>query len=353
MFRYKTWVLAGSLIVILAACQAAGVEETPTVELQPTQIMAVTETEPLPSSPVATHTVTRRPAATSTVTSTVRPAAAVLTATPSITPTEILPKVRVRVLSIMLRSGPGTVHQVLDTFSEGSELVMLGRAVGDEWVQVLSDEGLIGWMYADYLYLPAEVEDLPYQIEEQSWAVNGRVVDDLGQPLADIAVALVQGSGVDEQRTNAHSDQEGHFYLYLPWEVGGIWNVSVTGVGCESAVVNSNCRLMDYFLYRPDMNVRVPGDTPIILIFAHATSRVDGMVLAGGEGVAAIAVRAVELGGARSWTSSAPDGSFSLPIGPGTWTLTAHDETSGCEAEPVTIAIGAGQVLQNVIFNLE
>jgi hypothetical protein len=67
------------------------------------------------------------------------------------------------------------------------------------------------------------------------------VLDQNGNPVNAINVAVYQGTGASERRTDANTDSSGEFYAYLPEEIKARWQVEVVGVGCSSSIVDTEC----------------------------------------------------------------------------------------------------------------
>jgi hypothetical protein len=63
--------------------------------------------------------------------------------------------------SIRVRSGPGTNYNAVGGLSRGAEVQVMGRNEAADWVQIVDQEGLLGWVYIDLLTLSEPVISLP------------------------------------------------------------------------------------------------------------------------------------------------------------------------------------------------
>lgn len=109
---------------------------SPEATLVPTATKQLSTTEPSPTSPLPTASATPLP----TVTSTPQP----LTATVS------------SGVGIWLRDQPGVETEQLEWLLEGTTVIVLaGEETADDlvWQQVQTDEGLIGWVAAEFIVI--------------------------------------------------------------------------------------------------------------------------------------------------------------------------------------------------------
>lgn len=136
-------------------------------------------------------------------------------------------QVTVPVSSIVLRTGPSTVHSALALYPQGSLVTLLGKAAGDEWVQVRTADNKAGWMAVTFLNNP-DLTQLPVIRPDNSLMVTGKILYTDGTPVGDrFGLAVWQG----DLRTDAYSQLDGTFYAYLPLESAGQWTVGVVGLG--------------------------------------------------------------------------------------------------------------------------
>lgn len=142
--------------------------------------------------------------------------------------------------TLVLREGPGTAHAKLGTYGEGDRLTVVARALGSEWAKVEDQNGKEGWVSADIVWLKVEggVDSLPVAKDPGSYEIKGRVVDIDGKPLWGMNLAVSSGG----ERTDANTDKEGMFYVYVPKDGDGAWSVSVVGYNCKSPVMDEFCK---------------------------------------------------------------------------------------------------------------
>ena len=215
------------LIAGLAACQLPGSISEPTL---PPLFPAATETAPLPTFPPPDTTT---PTVPSTATST---ATQIPTATP-MTPV----RAAVNVTSMNLRSGPSTLHSIVGKYAEGSTVAVVGQAPGGGWLKVEMTDNRFGWMAGIFLDLEDDISGLPVMAVSGSIVFEGKVVDSIGEPVDGITVAAFRTGTDGNERTEGVSAANGHFYLYMPEEVGSDWSAAVVGVDCKSRIMDVSC----------------------------------------------------------------------------------------------------------------
>lgn len=119
--------------------------------------------------PAPTSTADRLVAAAATATTTETPAPATETAvpspssspsaTPSPSPTDtptveptltgvMTPTVRIRLQSVNVREGPGTVYDIVGILYEGDEVAVIAQTDNENWYLVKLPDGLLGWLAA-------------------------------------------------------------------------------------------------------------------------------------------------------------------------------------------------------------
>ena len=276
------------------------------------------------------------------------------TPTPTYTPTPhsglILPPIPgdeipalVSVEMLNLRSGPSTLFNIVDTYPEGTEITVRGKALGDEWVRVSTQNEETGWMLAIFLDLPVPIENIPIETDIQALIVYGKVVETTGYPIDGINLAISNPSVEEDIRTDAHSNNLGDFYAYLPPESNGVWQVSIVGINCESIVMDEDCRLRSFFERQVIQFIQLPITEPVIFVYERATTLIRGTVIDDLEqSVAGIRVFAVRADGARSWSSTDEFGEFELPASNGHWDVYAVQFDPRVEGERVQIDIVSG-----------
>ncbi len=139
--------------------------------------------------------------------------------------------------NVNLRVGPGRLFQVRGVLAQGTSLEVVGIARGGEWLYVVNQEGIFGWV--SVLFVAGGFDGPPPSLVEPEnvQLVTGTVHTELGTPVNGIGFALEQGTN----RTDAATDDEGRFYAYLPSNLSGTWRVSYVSVSCRSNTMDSNC----------------------------------------------------------------------------------------------------------------
>ena len=141
-----------------------------------------------------------------------------------------------------LRSGPGTVHAIVSRYEEGTAFAVVGKAPGGEWLKVEMPDSRYGWMLQTFLRLDGDIGTLPFIEITDSIIITGKVLDQNGEPVNAINMALIQREGEESMRTDAFSTQDGTFYAYLPLDSQPPWTVQVVGVGCTSRIMDADCK---------------------------------------------------------------------------------------------------------------
>lgn len=229
-----------------------------------------------PAAPEISQGVTRPPSEPGTAVQSLPSAAPTPTASPAPLPTPTAATTSetengltaaVRVDSLNLRSGPGTMFDIIGQVYKNNLVKVLGRVPGDDWVQVITADGSTGYMLADFLELDSRLTLLPQITIRDSYIVLGKVVDEDGTAINDITVAVYQGDGAQTLRTDAVTDERGIFTAYLPLDSAYTWTVSVVGVGCTSRIVDENCTYPGSFGTKATARFELPLNKQITLLY--------------------------------------------------------------------------------------
>ena len=140
--------------------------------------------------------------------------------------------------NVNLRVGPGTLFKVSRVLPISTRLKLLGKAPGDEWLQVMNNENIIGWVHKDWVKAPQDGLLAPVVQPMGVYLVTGKVQDSSGLPIAGIGFSVTQGSN----RVDALTDLTGQFYAYLPTTLAGTWAVSFVSVDCRSNTMDASCK---------------------------------------------------------------------------------------------------------------
>ncbi len=139
--------------------------------------------------------------------------------------------------NVSLRVGPGSLFKVSRVMAQGLPLQVLGRSQGGEWLYVLNEEGINGWVSVLFVDFAFDGPLPPFVEPENALLVTGTVHTELGTPVSGIGFAIEQGSN----RADTQTDDTGRFYAYLPAHLSGAWTVSYVSIACTSNTMDSNC----------------------------------------------------------------------------------------------------------------
>jgi SH3-like domain-containing protein len=315
------------ICMILAGLLLAGCGPQPTIEVADT---------PQPSAtmmpPTAAFTATLPPPTATVETSP--------TLEPTATPYPIATiNAEIGVQNLNLRSGPSTIYAILGSYPEGTDVLVLSRVQGNEWVRVQMSDESTGWMAAELLDLGAAVQSLPLEEVTESIVVSGRVIDTQARPVSGVNVAVLQRLVDGSLRTDAVTGEDGYFYAYIPEQSAGIWEAQIVGVACESWIVDEDCNFAEHFLYNFRVIFEPPPLSPILFAYQVADTAITGAVSdADGEPVS-MRVFAERSDGAYVYVQSDDNGQFSLPVSTGTWQVYAMQYNPNLEGEAVTVQI--------------
>jgi len=219
----KIWTLTIVLILSSGCAQAMG-PATP-AETYPAPIT----TEPNPPTDTPQPSTTPSPA-------------------PTATPTPYEPFEAVTwVDNLLLRSGPGFLHEAYWTYPQGEVVEVLGRAPGWSWVYVHTSNNLLGWMKIELLDAKISFYYAPEIIPEGFVIVKGHVYTSNGNPASHITLQLTPKDGEPADSDAATTDALGQFYFFLPEGSRGTWILAANAYGCESNAVTSACNLIGQF----------------------------------------------------------------------------------------------------------
>lgn len=174
---------------------------------------------------------------------------------------------QVKVVSLNLRDGPGTVHNVLGNYPNGTGLVILSQTPNGEWVKVKTNDDQVGWMYRSLLKIDGDWQALPQEESEENIKITGQVLSNTGTPVNDITIACAQTINEVEKKNDALTGEDGLFIIYLPSNSTGSWSVQVAGVGCDSWIATEDCEYTGYFENYGQALIELPQTEPVIFIY--------------------------------------------------------------------------------------
>lgn len=197
------------------------------------------------------------------------------TSTPTSIPTEASPPVdtssgplyvTTSVQNVNLRTLPGTLFPVSRVMPQGTRVQVFGLSPGGEWVYVLNDEGINGWVGIQVVN-EFSVQQVPSVEPGDVQRIIGRVLDENGLPVSGIGFAIVQQTASKTLRTDSKTDDSGTFYAFLPQNVAGVWTVSQVSVACTSNIMDANCNCLSGTCgrsYPESVSISLPVNDPLI-----------------------------------------------------------------------------------------
>jgi hypothetical protein len=159
--------------------------------------------------------------------------------------------------NVNLRTKPGTLFPVSRLLANGTRLQVQGRSPGGQWLYVLTDSNIYGWVLVDLVQGRHDGGPFPLVEPQDVQIVKGQVLDLAGVPVTGIGFAITQGSGPKAPRTDAATDGSGRFYAYLPLSISGQWQVSFVSVACTSNTMDANCNCLNGVCGRADPDSRL------------------------------------------------------------------------------------------------
>ena len=182
---------------------------------------------------------------------------------PPPTATPFVPfKAAARVDYVNVRANPGLLFDVKTNVPRGTQFTVLGKAPGDEWINILTPDNISGWVYAQLLKSDQQLASAPLIHPEKVQLISGRVVDSKGNLINGITFAISQGS----IRNGVMTDSNGVFYVYLPPASSGEWTVSYTGIDCTSNLMDAKCNCKAEVCGSanpPNISIQVPVSKPL------------------------------------------------------------------------------------------
>lgn len=140
---------------------------------------------------------------------------------------------------MILRSNPGTMFPAILTLKNHETLTAYGRAPGDEWLFVQTEQNVAGWVSTKFVTIASlELPLLSLIKPSDVQVLHGTVTDSNSDPVTGIGFAVAQGS----IRNDATTDSRGYFYVYMPLSASGQWTISFVSISCKSNVMDANCR---------------------------------------------------------------------------------------------------------------
>jgi uncharacterized protein YgiM (DUF1202 family) len=195
-------------------------------------VLALSACSKSASSTEATATV-----AAAAPTPAIFPSLPALTPTSSASPTPFTPfNVKPGVDNLKVRMNPGYLFDALIMVQQTDTLTVLGKAPGGEWMNIQTEGGVEGWVFAELLKSAVNLEQVPVREPKEVILIKGRVLDAFGTPIQGVGFEIKQGTETDTPTNIVLTDANGDFYSFLPAGSSGTWTVTQTAVACKSNV---------------------------------------------------------------------------------------------------------------------
>ncbi|MFZ5879690.1 MAG: SH3 domain-containing protein [Chloroflexota bacterium] len=168
--------------------------------------------------------------------------------------------------NVNLRVLPGTLFKVSRVMPKGARLQLLGISPGGDWLNVLNDEGINGWVGSQLVGGGFDAASLPVVTPADVLIISGRVTDVNGGPISGIGFAATQKTGSSTSRVDGTTDATGTFYVFLPLTASGNWTVDFVSVACTSNRMDANCQCLDGACGKPDpqsITITLPLPSPL------------------------------------------------------------------------------------------
>lgn len=143
--------------------------------------------------------------------------------------------------NVNLRTLPGTLFPVSRLLANGTRLQVWGHAPGGQWLYVLTNSNVYGWVLVPLVNGGVGLDPSPLVTPGNVQLIKGQVLDLAGVPVSGIGFAVTQGTGPKALRNDAETDSTGQFYAYMPISASGSWQVSYVSVACTSNTMDANC----------------------------------------------------------------------------------------------------------------
>ena len=144
---------------------------------------------------------------------------------------------RAAVDSLNLRVQPGHLSEIVRMLTKDMPLTVLGQTPGGEWIFVQTAEGVTGWVFWQLITSASDLRACPVLLPDGVQTVRGQLTDKAGQPVRGVQFAVEQG----DQRSDAMTDPQGIFYVFLPPTASGEWVASFTAISCDSPLMDASC----------------------------------------------------------------------------------------------------------------
>ncbi len=253
MKRISVLLLLVSLLGgLLSACRSQKAQPTatlaPTLPPPPTATRTPLPTPTLPPTPIPSPTPTLAPS-----------------------PTPFVPfDAAAAVDNVNLRENPGYLFKVLAKVKQGTPLKVTGRSPGGEWILVQAPNDAQGWVFNQLLEQGKDYGAAPLVQPQNVQLLQGKVVDQQGNPVSGIQFMILQGGGTSPTRNDAMTDADGNFYAFMPPDSAGTWQVAYTAIACTSNQMDENCNSKNGVSGNVDplaVTINLPHSDPLVFVW--------------------------------------------------------------------------------------
>lgn len=143
--------------------------------------------------------------------------------------------------NLLFRTNPGYLFPASKMLKEGTEIQILGKSPGGDWLHVRSTENEEGWLFTALVVFDRDLSTIPIIPPEGVQVVTGKVLDQDGLPVSGMHFTIIQGTGTQAPRNDAMTDADGNFYLFMPQNASGEWTLAYTAYSCKSNKVDAEC----------------------------------------------------------------------------------------------------------------
>lgn len=143
--------------------------------------------------------------------------------------------------NVNLRTNPGLLFQVSRVMPQNTRLQLKGQSPGGEWLKVVNDEGVEGWVNVNVVKGGFDGSPPPVIVPDNVLLVTGSVVTESGTLVSGIGFNVNQGT----RSTVASTDEDGVFRAYLPPTMSGTWTVEYVSISCTSNTMDANCNCIN------------------------------------------------------------------------------------------------------------
>jgi len=220
MIRINTLPLALMIMLTSHGCSMPSQVTTPSGPAETTTVISAllppTETQPI--SPTLTPSITPTE-----------------TAVP--TPTTFVPfTASVWADNVNVRTKPGYLFPAVRLLAKATNLTILGKAPGGEWIFARTPDGTSGWVFTQLIESSIDLQSVPIIEPQDVQLIKGRVTDSSGIPIQGVGFAVVQGAGDQAPANIVRTDANGEFFSFMPANARGEWTVTYNAIACKSNV---------------------------------------------------------------------------------------------------------------------